>query len=138
VAVASSFNSVIVQILLLDVVISLDSVIAAVRMARHVAVMVAAIVIAVGVMIVASGPVAGFVNRHPTVKRLALRFLLLIGMSLVAEGWEFHIPKGYIDSAMAFSFFVEMLNLCLRKPTAPPVALRQTPLTAADEPLARQ
>ena len=110
----TSFASVIVQILLLDIVFSLDSVITAVGMADDLGVMVAAVVIAVGVMLIASGPVSGFVDRHPTVKMLALSFLLLIGMSLVAEGFHQHIPKGYIYAAMAFSVFVELLNLRAR------------------------
>jgi predicted tellurium resistance membrane protein TerC len=118
-----SFTSVIIQILLLDIVFSLDSVITAVGMADDIEVMIAAVVIAVGVMLFASGPLSKFVSAHPTVKMLALSFLLLIGFSLVAEGWHFHIPKGYIYSAMAFSVVVEMLNLRLRKPAAQPVHL---------------
>ncbi|HKH46835.1 MAG TPA: TerC family protein [Thermoanaerobaculia bacterium] len=109
--VAASFSSVIVQILLLDIVFSLDSVITAVGMANELAIMIAAVVLAVGVMLFAAGPVSAFVDRHPTVKMLALSFLLLIGMSLIAEGLDQHIPKGYIYFAMAFSVFVEMLNL---------------------------
>jgi predicted tellurium resistance membrane protein TerC len=109
--VAASFASVIVQILLLDIVFSLDSVITAVGMANELAVMITAVVLAVGVMFFAAGPVSNFVERHPTVKMLALSFLLLIGMSLVAEGLDQHIPKGYIYFAMGFSVFVEMLNL---------------------------
>src|SRR6185312_3643668 len=101
-------------ILLLDIVFSLDSVITAVGMANQIGVMIAAVVIAVGVMLFASGPISHFVSERPTVKMLALSFLLLIGMSLVAEGWHFHIPKGYIYSAMAFSVAVEMLNLRIR------------------------
>src|SRR5262245_57017854 len=111
VAGAASFASVIVQILLLDVVFSLDSVITAVGMADHVPVMVAAIVIAFGVMMVSAGPIARFISRHPTIKMLALSFLLLIGVMLVAEGFDRRVPKGYVYSAMAFSLFVEMLNL---------------------------
>ena len=121
---ASSFASVIGQIFLLDLVFSLDSVITAVGMADHVPVMVAAIVIAVGVMMLSAGAVSRFISRHPTVRMLALSFLLLIGVMLVAESFDQHIPKGYIYSAMAFSLFVEMLNLRIRKP-APPVALHQ-------------
>jgi predicted tellurium resistance membrane protein TerC len=109
--VAASFTSVIIQILLLDIVFSLDSVITAVGMADELAIMIAAVVLAVGVMFFAAGPVSNFVERHPTVKMLALSFLLLIGMSLVAEGLDQHIPKGYIYFAMGFSVFVEMLNL---------------------------
>jgi predicted tellurium resistance membrane protein TerC len=123
--VAASFLSVIAQILILDVVFSLDSVITAVGLAEDVEVMIAAVIIAVGVMLVTSGFVAALVDRHPTLKVLALSFLLLIGMSLVAEGLDQHIPKGYIYFAMAFSVFVEFLNLRLRSKTAePPVHLR--------------
>jgi predicted tellurium resistance membrane protein TerC len=125
VSAATSFTSVIIQILLLDLVFSLDSVITAVGMANHLGVMVAAVVIAVGVMLVASGPLSAFVQEHPTVKMLALSFLLLIGTSLVAEGWHFHIPKGYVYFAMGFSVFVEALNLRLRGRGAQPVHLRQ-------------
>jgi predicted tellurium resistance membrane protein TerC len=116
---AASFASVIVQILLLDIVFSLDSVITAVGMADDVEVMIAAVIIAVAVMLFASGPISKFVSQHPTVKMLALSFLLLIGMSLVAEGWHQHIPKGYIYSAMAFAVLVEILNLRLRAKTEP-------------------
>lgn len=111
---AASFGSVIAQILALDIVFSLDSVLTAVGLAEQLWVMVTAIVVAVVIMLVSSGPLAEFVNRHPTVKMLALSFLLLIGMALVAEGWELHIPKGYLYFAMAFSVFVEMLNLRVR------------------------
>ncbi len=120
----ASFTGVIVQILLLDIVFSLDSVITAVGMAEDIEVMIAAVVIAVLVMLVASGPLAAFVSAHPTVKMLALAFLLLIGTSLVAEGWGFHISKAYIYAAMAFSVFVEILNLRMRQNTEPPVELR--------------
>jgi len=111
---AASFAGVIAQIMILDIVFSLDSVITAVGMADDVPVMVAAVVIAVGVMMVAAKPLSEFVQAHPTVKVLALAFLLLIGMSLVAEGFHHHIPKGYIYSAMAFSVAVEMVNLRVR------------------------
>jgi predicted tellurium resistance membrane protein TerC len=117
--VAASFGAVIVQILLLDIVFSLDSVITAVGMADEVSVMVLAVVIAVGVMFVSAGPISDFVERHPTVKMLALSFLLLIGVSLIAEGFDQHIPKGYIYFAMGFSIFVEMINLRIRARTAP-------------------
>jgi predicted tellurium resistance membrane protein TerC len=120
----ASFASVIVQILLLDVVFSLDSVITAVGMANEISIMVAAVVIAVLVMLVASGPIATFVGRHPTVKMLALSFLLLIGMSLVADGFELHIPKGYLYFAMGFSVFVELLNLRIRGRGGEPLRLR--------------
>jgi predicted tellurium resistance membrane protein TerC len=121
--VAPSFVAVIAQILVLDVVFSLDSVITAVGTADDVEVMIAAVVIAVGVMLVSSGVISGFVDDHPTVKILALSFLLLIGMSLVAESLDQHIPKGYIYFAMAFSIFVESLNLRLRAKPAQPVHL---------------
>jgi predicted tellurium resistance membrane protein TerC len=122
--VAKSFASVIVQILLLDIVFSLDSVITAVGMADDVAVMILAVIIAVGVMLVSSGAISDFVDRHPTVKILALSFLLLIGVSLIGEGLDQHIPKGYIYFAMAFSVFVEMINLRIRA-KAEPVHLHQ-------------
>lgn len=117
--VAASFTSVIVQILLLDIVFSLDSVITAVGMVEELWVMIAAVVVAVAIMLWAAGPVSDFVNRHPTVKMLALSFLLLIGFSLVVEGLHQHIPKGYIYFAMGFSVFVEMLNLRLRQKSQP-------------------
>lgn len=123
-AKAVSFGSVIFQIALLDIIFSLDSVITAVGMARRVEVMIAAVVIAVIVMMLAIDSIAEFVDRHPTIKILALSFLLLIGFSLVVEGLEFHIPKGYIYFAMAFSVFVEMLNIRLRRDGEAPVALR--------------
>jgi predicted tellurium resistance membrane protein TerC len=121
--VVASFSAVIIQILLLDIVFSLDSVITAVGMANHLPVMITAVVVAVAVMMVAAGPIGDFVAVHPTVKMLALSFLLLIGMSLIAEGLDQHIPKGYIYFAMGFSVFVEMLNLKLRKTSAKPVDL---------------
>jgi predicted tellurium resistance membrane protein TerC len=117
--VAPSLTAVIVQIMLLDVVFSLDSVITAVGMAKHLGVMITAVIIAVVIMLFAAGPISGFVDRHPTVKMLALSFLLLIGMSLMAEGLDFHIPKGYIYFAMGFSVFVELLNVKLRRPAKP-------------------
>ncbi len=122
---AATFRSVIVQILVLDIVFSLDSVITAVGMAQHLAVMVTAVVVAVGVMLVFAGPVGDFVERHPTVKMLALSFLILIGVMLVAEGLHQHIPKGYVYFAMAFSLLVEMLNLRMRAKSKP-VHLHQT------------
>jgi predicted tellurium resistance membrane protein TerC len=118
-APASSFAALIAQIMLLDIVFSLDSVITAIGMARQLAVMVAAVVIAVGVMMWASKPIGDFVERHPTVKILALAFLLLIGVSLVAEGFDQHISKGYIYFAMGFSVFVEAINLRVRGKSAP-------------------
>ena|SRR3990167_3441847 len=121
--VAASFASVIVQIMLLDIVFSLDSVITAVGMVDELWVMVAAVVIAVGIMMVAAEPISAFVHRHPTVKMLALSFLLLIGLSLLLEGFDQHVPKGYIYFAMGFAVFVEMINLRIRH--APPVDLRE-------------
>ncbi len=111
----ATFSSVIIQILILDVVFSLDSVITAVGMANHIEVMIAAVVIAVIIMLFAAESISKFVNQHPTVKMLALAFLVLIGVSLLAEGLDQHIPKGYIYFAMAFSVLVEMLNLRLKK-----------------------
>jgi predicted tellurium resistance membrane protein TerC len=122
--VAASFGGVIVQILLLDIIFSLDSVITAVGMAEHLAVMVIAVVLAVGVMMLSAAAISEFVERHPTVKMLALSFLLLIGVSLIAEGFEQHIPKGYIYFAMGFSIFVEMINLRVRAKSKP-IHLRQ-------------
>lgn len=115
----AAFVWVLVQILLLDIVFSLDSVITAVGMANQLPVMVAAIVIAILVMLAASGPLSAFIEAHPTIKMLALSFLLLIGMSLLAEGLEFHIPKDYLYVAMGFSVFVELLNLRVRGRSAP-------------------
>ncbi|MEO3403024.1 TerC family protein [Mucilaginibacter sp. CAU 1740] len=109
-----SFWATIIQIMILDIVFSLDSVITAVGMASHVEIMILAVIIAVGIMMWASNGVASFVNKHPTVKMLALSFLLLIGVSLLAEAFEQHIPKGYIYFAMAFSVLVEMLNLKMK------------------------
>ena len=120
----SAFGAVIVQIVLIDAVFSLDSIITAVGLSNQIGVMIAAVVIAIGVMLVAAGPLARFVEEHPTIKMLALSFLLLIGFSLVAEGFEFHISKGYIYFAMGFSVFVEALNLRIRGRHAPPVHLR--------------
>jgi predicted tellurium resistance membrane protein TerC len=117
--VAPSFGAVIVQIMLLDIVFSLDSVITAVGMADSIAVMVVAVIIAVGIMMLSATSVSEFVQRHPTVKVLALSFLMLIGLSLVGEGLGHHIPKGYIYFAMGFSVFVEMINLRLRTPGVP-------------------
>jgi predicted tellurium resistance membrane protein TerC len=109
--VAASFASVIIQILILDMVFSIDSVITAVGLADQVGVMIAAVIIAVAIMLVAAGPISNFVNHHPTVKMLALSFLLLIGVNLIAEGFHVHIPKGYVYFAMGFSVLVEALNL---------------------------
>lgn len=111
----ATFGAVIVQILLLDIVFSLDSIITAIGMASQLAVMVAAVVLAVGFMMLFSGKISSFVDRHPTVKMLALSFLLMIGVALIGDGFDMHIPKGYIYFAMAFSVMVEMLNLRLRR-----------------------
>jgi predicted tellurium resistance membrane protein TerC len=117
--VAASFGAVIVQILLLDIVFSLDSVITAIGMADDIAVMIAAVVVAVGFMFAFSARISSFVERHPTMKVLALSFLLLIGASLIAESFDTHIPKGYIYFAMAFSLFVETINLRVRRKSEP-------------------
>jgi predicted tellurium resistance membrane protein TerC len=122
----ASFAGVLLQIMVLDIVFSLDSVITAIGMAQHLEVMVAAVVIAVLVMMAAAGPIARFVEEHPTVKMLALAFLLLVGLALVADGFGHHIPKGYIYFAMGFSIFVEMLNLRIRgSEPRDPVRLRR-------------
>jgi predicted tellurium resistance membrane protein TerC len=122
--VAASFGAVIAQIMALDIVFSLDSVITAVGMAEDISVMVIAVVLAVAVMMFSAEPISAFVHRHPTVKMLALSFLLLIGLALVADGFELHIPKGYIYFAMGFSVFVEMINMRVRG-SAKPVELHQ-------------
>jgi len=123
--VAASFVSVIVQIMLLDIVFSLDSVITAVGMVDELWVMVTAVIIAVGIMMLAAETISAFVHRHPTIKMLALSFLLLIGLSLLAEGFDHHIPKGYIYFAMGFSVFVEAINLRMRKRAKEPVHLHE-------------
>lgn len=123
---SATFGGVLVQIVLLDIVFSLDSVLTAVGMVDELAIMVAAVVIAVGVMMFASGPLSKFVHRHPSVKVLALSFLLLIGVTLIADGFGLHIDKAYIYAAMGFSVFVEALNLRGRSRRAAPVALRPT------------
>lgn len=120
----AKFGAVLVQIMLLDVVFSLDSVITAVGMAKHLPVMIIAVILAMVVMLLAAGAISDFVNRHPTLKILALSFLILIGVTLVAEGTGAHISKGYVYFAMAFSFVVEMLNLKMRA-KAKPVELHQ-------------
>jgi predicted tellurium resistance membrane protein TerC len=130
---AATFASVIVQIMLLDVVFSLDSVITAVGMVDEIAVMVAAIVIAVAIMMIAAGPISTFVDRHPTIKMLALSFLLLVGTALVAEGFEQHLPRGYIYFAMGFSVFVEMLNLRAAKKSQPVHLRSSLPLEPESE-----
>ena len=114
----AGFGSVILQIVMIDIVFSLDSVITAVGLAKEIGVMIAAVTLAMVVMLVAAGPISAFVNRHPTIKMLALSFLLLVGVMLVAEGFGQHINRGYVYFAMAFSFAVEMLNMKVR-PKAP-------------------
>jgi predicted tellurium resistance membrane protein TerC len=123
--VKPSFTGVIIQILLLDLIFSLDSVITAVGMVESISLMISAVVVAVAIMMVFAAPVSKFVEQHPTFKMLALSFLLLIGLSLVAEGWHLHIPKPYVYFAMAFSVFVEILNMKFRRPKARPVKLRE-------------
>jgi predicted tellurium resistance membrane protein TerC len=123
--VTAAFWSVIIQIMLLDIVFSLDSVITAVGMVDHVAIMIAAVIIAAAVMVFTATPLGNFVERHPTIKMLALSFLLLIGFTLIVEGLHQHIPKGYIYFAMGFSVFVEMLNLRLRAAAPQPVNLHE-------------
>ena len=122
---AASFVGVLIQVALLDIVFSLDSVITAIGLVEHVQIMVIAIVIAVIFMMVFVGAISRFVERHPTIKILALSFLLLIGFTLIGEGLDLHIPKGYVYFAMAFSVFVEMLNMRLRKSKTEPVMLRK-------------
>jgi predicted tellurium resistance membrane protein TerC len=129
--VGATFSAVIVQILLLDVVFSLDSIITALGMANQLAIMIAAVVIAVGFMMFFAGKISDFVEKHPTIKMLALSFLLLIGVALIGDGLDMHIPKGYIYFAMAFSVLVEMLNLRLRRGT--PVKLHQPHLEGTSE-----
>ncbi len=122
--VVRSFMGVLVQIMLLDIIFSLDSVITAIGMANQLIIMVIAIIIAVFIMMVSSGAINTFIERHPTVKVLALSFLILIGVALIADGLDLHIPKGYIYFSMAFSLFVEMINLRIRRRQVAPVKLR--------------
>jgi predicted tellurium resistance membrane protein TerC len=119
---ASSFMAVLIQIALIDIIFSLDSVITAAGMADHLSVMAIAVILSVGIMMIAAGPISDFVSRHPSVKMLALSFLILIGTALIAEGLHFEIPKGYIYFAMAFSLGVELLNLRTRAKSPPPAA----------------
>ncbi len=122
---AATLGMVLFQIAVLDIVFSLDSVITAVGLVQHISIMAIAIIVAVVVMLVAAKPIGDFVDRHPTVKMLALAFLILVGVTLMAEGFEVHVPKGYIYFAMAFSVSVEMLNIRLRRRRAPPVRLHK-------------
>ncbi len=121
---SATFFSVVIQMMVLDIIFSLDSVITAIGLAKHLAVMVAAIVIAMIFMILLAGKLSDFVEGHPTIKILALSFLLMIGFALVGEGLDLHIPKGYIYFAMAFSTFVELLNLKIRRRQRAPIKLR--------------
>ncbi len=122
-AVASTLGSVLLQIAILDIVFSLDSVITAVGLVKHVSIMAIAIILAVGVMLLAAKPIGDFVDAHPTIKILALSFLILVGVTLIVEGFDVHVPKGYIYFAMAFSVVVEMLNIRMRKKQTAPVKL---------------
>jgi predicted tellurium resistance membrane protein TerC len=134
----ATFGGVLIQIVLLDIVFSLDSVLTAVGLVDEIPIMIAAIVIAIGVMLFASGPLSAFVNRHPSVKMLALSFLLLIGVTLVADGFGLHVDKAYIYAAMGFSVFVEALNLrAARKRPRPPVELRPAFVGHEDPPPAK-
>lgn len=125
-AVVTSLGMVLVQIAVLDIVFSLDSVITAVGLADHVSIMAVAIITAVGVMLLAAKPIGDFVDTHPTIKILALSFLILVGMTLMAEGFEVHVPKGYIYFAMAFSVAVEMINLRIRERKTAPIKLHKS------------
>ncbi len=124
-AAAATFGAVITQIAIVDIVFSLDSVITAVGMVQEIAVMVIAVVLSVGVMLFAAKPIGEFVDRHPTIKMLALSFLILVGVALIGEGWDMHVPKGYIYFAMAFSVAVEMLNIRVRAKKMEAVRLRR-------------
>jgi predicted tellurium resistance membrane protein TerC len=132
--VQATFAAVITQIMLIDIVFSLDSIITAVGMVDEVAVMIAAVIASVGMMMLFAGPIGRFVSAHPTIKMLALSFLVVVGVVLIAEGFGHHVPKGYVYSAMAFSVVVEMLNIRMRKRAVPPVHLR-TPYSSDDGPV---
>ncbi len=131
--IAVSFIGVLTQIALLDIIFSLDSVITAVGLVKNVTVMILAIVVAIVVMMFSSGAIGDFVEKHPTIKMLALSFLVMIGVTLIAEGFEFHIPRGYIYFAMAFSVTVEMLNMRVRKRAAHPVKLHKVGIGKSKE-----
>jgi predicted tellurium resistance membrane protein TerC len=128
--IVPSFRAVIIQILVLDVVFSLDSVITAVGMVNEIAIMIGAVIVAIVIMLLLAGRISDFVNKHPTVKMLALSFLLLIGFMLLLEGFDQHVPKGYIYFAIGFSVFVEMLNLRSKNKNAPPPVELHQPYTA--------
>lgn len=134
-AVKATFTAVIMQIIVIDLVFSLDSIVTAIGMVSNLTVMMAAVVASVGLMMVASAPIGNFVSEHPTVKMLALSFLMVVGVVLIAEGFGHHVPKGYIYSAMAFSVVVEMLNIRMRKRAAHPVVLHEP--YVAEKPSAR-
>jgi predicted tellurium resistance membrane protein TerC len=135
--VKATFTAVILQIMVIDLVFSLDSIITAVGMVDQVSVMIAAVIVSVGLMMVFAGPIGRFVSAHPTIKILALSFLVVIGVVLIADGFGHHVPKGYVYSAMAFATVVEMLNIRMRKRTTQPVHLH-TSYTPESEPLDRQ
>lgn len=130
-AVAATFNAVLVQIVIIDIVFSFDSIITAVGMAQQIQVMIAAVIASVGLMMLFAGGISRFVSAHPTVKMLALSFLFVIGVLLIADGFDHHVPKGYVYFAMAFSVIVEMLNIRARKRAAKPVRLHE-PYEAPD------
>jgi predicted tellurium resistance membrane protein TerC len=130
---AKSFRSVIVQILILDMVFSVDSIITAVGMVDELWIMYVAVIVTVSIMLFASEPISRFINKHPAFKMLALSFLLLIGMSLIAEGLDFHIPKGYIYFAMAFSLGVDVLQMRMKKSKSEPLHLREHYLDSEDD-----
>lgn len=135
--VKATFTAIILQIMVIDIVFSLDSIITAVGMVDQVEVMIAAVIVSVGLMMVFAGPIGRFVSAHPTIKMLALAFLVVVGVVLIAEGFGHHVPKGYVYSAMAFSFLVEMLNIKMRKRAPEPVHLR-TPYEAEDASIMKQ
>ena len=137
-ASGGSFAAIVLQIVLIDLVFSIDSIVTAIGMAQAVEVMIAAVVIAVGIMYLASGPVAGFISRHPTTKILALAFLLLIGVALVADGFGFHIDRGYIYAAMAFATAVEVINIATRQDRARTAAPIEPPPPAQPSPPRRK
>jgi predicted tellurium resistance membrane protein TerC len=132
-AVKATFTAVILQIMLVDIVFSLDSIITAVGMVEQVSVMIAAVIASVALMMLFAAPIGRFVSQHPTIKMLALAFLVVIGVLLLAEGFDYHVPKAYVYSAMAFAVMVEMLNLRMRKRAAKPVHLHQS-YTSDNEP----
>jgi predicted tellurium resistance membrane protein TerC len=132
--VAGTLTAVIAQIVVIDLVFSLDSIITAIGMVNHLGVMIAAVVVSVALMMFFAGPIGEFVSGHPTVKMLALSFLLVVGVVLIADGFGHHVPKGYIYFAMAFSFVVEMLNIRVRKRASAPVELREAYAPSPDQP----